>query len=64
MSLKHLEVIGSTDGLNNSHTYPIAAPNKPLNDILMHNILQILYGYTNLVHIVDITHISFIPVPL
>ena len=42
MSPTELELIGSAGGLNNSHIYPIIAPNQPLNDILMHDIPRIL----------------------
>ena len=50
MNLTQLELIGSAGGLNNSHPYPIAAPNQLLNDIL-YDIPRILKGYTKLVHI-------------
>ena len=32
MSPAQLKLIESADGLNNSHTYPKAPPNPPLND--------------------------------
>ena len=40
-----LELIGSAGGPNNSHTYPITAPNQPLNDILRHDITWTLWFY-------------------
>ena len=42
MTSTELELIGSTGGLNNSHIYPIAASNQPLNNIFRHDIPWIL----------------------
>ena len=58
MSPTKLEVIGSTSGLNNSHTYPVAATNQPLNDILGQDNPRILYGYTKLVQTADMFNSS------
>ena len=64
MSPTRLELIliGSTKGLNNSHTYPIAAPSQPSNAILRQGIPWIIKGYTKLVCTADIPRISSIPV--
>ena len=64
MSPTQLELVGSTGGVNNSHTYPIVALYQPLNDILRHDIPRILYDSTKLVNTVGITHVSLTPVPL
>ena len=46
MSPTELKLIGFSGGLNNRHNHPIAAPIQTLNDILMHGILRLPYGYT------------------
>ena len=38
MSPTERELIGSVGGLNDNHTYPIAAPNQQLTDMLRHDI--------------------------